>query len=133
MCLWNGFIASAPGHPFMAKVIESAVNNARNRFTIVDIDAMFCPKPQLSIMREVDTLFTTGPCLLGATINKVIGRHGQASFDAGEIDLLELRNEKLSRNKQKGGVAVQDEPNQKIPGRTIILQQGKRDVSRECH
>ena len=129
MCLWNGFIASAPGHPFMAKVIESAVNNARNRFTIVDIDAMFCPKPELSILREVDTLFPTGPCLLGAMINKVLGRHGQESFAAGEIDMLEVKKEQLLGRKHKARVALQEKPSQRLPGRTVILHQRKQDVS----
>ncbi|CAJ1962735.1 unnamed protein product [Cylindrotheca closterium] len=126
MCLWNGLIASAPGHLFMAKAIESVVNNVRNRFTIVDIDATFCPKPELSILREVDTLFLTGPCLLGAMVNKVLGRHGQASFKAGELDLLEVRKEISLAKKQNVGVQKID--SQRFPGRTIILDQGKRDM-----
>jgi len=39
-CLWNGFLASAPGHPFLARTIENVVNNIRNRFTSVDYDDM---------------------------------------------------------------------------------------------
>ena len=35
MCLWNGFIAAAPGHPYLAKAIETVVNQVRNRFTSV--------------------------------------------------------------------------------------------------
>mmetsp|Transcript_27551 Transcript_27551/g.66995 ORF Transcript_27551/g.66995 Transcript_27551/m.66995 type:complete len:759 (+) Transcript_27551:85-2361(+) len=127
MCLWNGFIASAPGHPFMAKAIESVVNKARNRFTIVDIDATFCPKPELSILRAVDTLFLTGPCLLGAMVNKVLGRHGQASFKAGEIDVLEVRRKKTLAKKQNVRV-LEETDKQQIPGRTIILDQGKQDM-----
>lgn len=34
MCLWNGFIASAPAHPYLSRVIEHVVNNIRNRFTV---------------------------------------------------------------------------------------------------
>ena len=29
MCLWNGFMAVAPGHPFLAKTIETVVNNEK--------------------------------------------------------------------------------------------------------
>lgn len=70
-CLWNGFLASAPGHPFLAKTIENVVNNIRNRFTSVDYDDMLCPNPVLSVSHTVDTLFTCGPCILGASINDV--------------------------------------------------------------
>ena len=57
MCLWNGFIAAAPGHPFLARVIETVVNNVRNRFTSVDVDNLFCPDPELSILHAFDTFF----------------------------------------------------------------------------
>ena len=88
MCLWNGLIAAAPGHPFLARVIETVVNNVRNRFTSVDVDNLFCPDPELSILHAFDTLFTAGPCILGATINKVLGRNGQTQFEAGSADVV---------------------------------------------
>jgi Glycosyltransferase sugar-binding region containing DXD motif len=49
MCVANGIIAAAPGHRFLAKALETVVNQVRNRFTIVDIDATFCPNPELSV------------------------------------------------------------------------------------
>lgn len=61
-CLWNGLLAVAPGHPFLAKTIEIVVNNIRNRFTSVDYANMLCPNPVLSVLHSVDTLFTCGPC-----------------------------------------------------------------------
>jgi mannosyltransferase OCH1-like enzyme len=61
-CLWNGFLAVAPGHPFLARTIEIVVNNIRNRFTSVDYANMLCPNPVLSVLHSVDTLFTCGPC-----------------------------------------------------------------------
>ena len=61
-CLWNGFLAVAPGHPFLAKTLELVVNNIRNRFTSVDYANMLCPNPVLSVLHSVDTLFTCGPC-----------------------------------------------------------------------
>jgi mannosyltransferase OCH1-like enzyme len=108
MCLWNGFIAAAPGHPFLAEAIETVVNNVRNRFTSVDVDATFCPDPELSILHAFDTLFSAGPCLLGSVVNKVLGRHGQTQFEAGTITPI---------NK-----------NVVLPGRTVILHQNKWDM-----
>lgn len=131
MCLWNGLIASAPGHPFLAKVIETVVNNVRNRFTSVDVDNLFCPDPELSILHAFDTLFTAGPCILGAMINKVLGRHGQTPFKAGEIDIWEASKEQALAKKQEFVIGVEDKPSMRIPGRTIILHQDKWDVSTE--
>jgi hypothetical protein len=114
MCLWNGFIAAAPGHPFLAKAIETVVNQVRNRFTSVDVDATFCPSPELSILHAFDTLFTAGPCLLGASINRVLDRNPQTQYVAGEIDSSTGQdNEDSSAG---------------IPGRTVILQQNKWDM-----
>jgi hypothetical protein len=117
MCLWNGLIASAPGHPYLAKAIETVVNQVRNRFTSVDVDATFCGAtnhPELSILHAFDTLFTAGPCLLGASINRVLERDAQTQFVAGEIYA-------------SGSSAAGSDP-VTIPGRTIILQQNKWDM-----
>jgi len=128
MCLWNGFIAAAPGHPFLAKTIETVVNNIRNRFTGVDTDAMFCPNPEMSMLHAFDTLFTAGPCILGAMVNKVLGRHGQTQFEPGEIDLWEQRKQDALRKGTEFVIGVDDKPSKKIPGRTIILHQNKWDM-----
>jgi len=108
MCLWNGFIAASPGHPVLAKAIETVVNQVRNRFTSIDVDATFCPNPELSVLHAYDTLFTAGPCLLGATLNRVLGRKAQTSFVPGEM-------------------AVPTDPYQ-IPGKIVILKQNKWDM-----
>lgn len=112
MCLWNGFIAAAPGHPFLAKAIETVVNQVRNRFTSVDVDATFCPDPELSILHAFDTLFTAGPCLLGSSVNRVLGRNPQSSFQPGEIPFN----------------SYNDLPSDDLMGRTIIMQQDKWDM-----
>jgi hypothetical protein len=117
MCLWNGFIAAAPGHPFLAKAIETVVNQVRNRFTSVDVDATFCPNPEISILHAFDTLFTAGPCLLGASLNRVLDRDAQTQFIAGEIDSSKVN-----------GAENEDSSAAGIPGRTIILQQNKWDM-----
>lgn len=130
MCLWNGFIAAAPGHPFLAKVIETVVNNVRNRFTSVDVDHLFCPDPELSVLHAFDTLFTAGPCILGAMVNKVLGRHGQTAFVAGEMDIWESSKQKALEQGTEFVIGIDDRPSSKIPGKTIILNQNKWDVSK---
>lgn len=128
MCLWNGLIAAAPGHPFLAKVIETVVNNIRNRFTSVDIDAMFCPNPELSVLHAFDTLFTAGPCILGSTVNKVLGRHGQTQFESGEIHPWSEASRQGAFQSTRFVSGMDDTKDQRIPGRTIILHQDKWDM-----
>lgn len=106
MCLWNGFMAAAPGHPYLAKTIELVVNQIRNRFTLMDVDVSFCPGPLLDIPHQLDILFVSGPCALGASVNRMLGRHPQAGFSVGTLD--------------DTGIGV---------GRTILLQQNLADLS----
>ena len=131
-CLWNGFIASAPGHPFLVRTIEIVVNNIRNRFTSVDYDDMLCPNPILSVSHTVDTLFTCGPCILGASINNLLGLHMQNQFEAGEVDIWQSEREQLKSNNaldERRSISVRpDDPRLLIPGRTIILEQNKNDM-----
>jgi hypothetical protein len=113
MCVWQGFIASAPGHPILADAIETVVNQVRNKFTSIDIDARFCPNPDISILHAFALLFTCGPCLLGGSINRALGRPGQMQFEPGEIPLSNVQ------------------PPVPVPGRTVILNQerlSRRDV-----
>jgi hypothetical protein len=129
MCLWNGFIASAPAHPFLAKAIETVVNQVRNRFTSVDVDATFCPDPELSILHAYDTLFTAGPCILGASLNRVLGRNGQSSHVPGELRDLWSDNRALAGSHFVRGLDDEDYMKEhRIPGRTIILSQNKWDM-----
>lgn len=128
MCLWNGFIASAPAHPYLIKAIETVVNQVRNRFTSVDNDATFCPNPELSILHAFDTLFTAGPCLLGASINRVLGRPPQTEFLTGELDPWSDDKQAALTMTGSSFVTGTDEASAKIPGRTIILHQNKWDM-----
>lgn len=50
-------MAAAPGHPILANVIETVVNNVRNRFTSLDIMNTLCPKVDLAISSTYDILF----------------------------------------------------------------------------
>ncbi|KAL7530148.1 hypothetical protein ACHAXR_003331, partial [Thalassiosira sp. AJA248-18] len=129
-CLWNGLIASAPGHPFLARTIEIVVNNIRNRFTAVDYDDMLCPNPILSVSHTVDTLFTCGPCILGAGINNLLGRHMQTEFEIGDVDIWqrERPQQKLSGSDVANRGVRPDDPRLLVPGRTVILEQNKNDM-----
>ena len=123
-CLWNGFIASAPSHPFLARTIEIVVNNIRNRFTSADYDDMLCPNPILSVSHNLDTLFTCGPCILGGGINNMLGRHMQTEIQIGDVDIWES-------DAKNGDGKVDIDPNDQrhlIPGRTVILEQNKNDM-----
>ncbi|KAL3817503.1 hypothetical protein ACHAXA_007093, partial [Cyclostephanos tholiformis] len=110
MCLWNGMIASAPAHPFLVRAIEHVVNNIRNRFTVVDYDRMMCPMPETSVVHAFSTLFTAGPCILGLTVNEVMGRGLQQTFVEGDLVVPD-------------GITTRG-----VPGRTIILRQNKWDM-----
>ena len=125
-CLWNGLMGSAPGHPFLAKTVENVVNNVRNRFTSVDYDDMLCPNPVLAVSHTVDTLFTAGPCILGASMNDVLKLHRQTGFEPGDIDLFQSEH-----NDGKVTIDPTDDPRFLIPGRSVILKQNKADMG--CH
>jgi len=112
MCLWNGFMASAPGHPFLAKVIETVVNNIRNRFTELDVMNTLCPNVDFTLSYNYNILFTTGPCILGATVNRFIDRHPQTPHEIGELNITNLENNIKS----------------KIPGKVIILEGNKQEM-----
>ena len=59
MCLLYGKLSSK-SHPFLAKVIETVVNNIRNRFTVVDVMNTMCPGPlDFDTLLSYDLLFTS--------------------------------------------------------------------------
>lgn len=131
-CLWNGLIASAPGHPYLARTVQIVVNNIRNRYTGVDYDDMMCPDPVLSVSHTVDTLFTCGPCILGAGINDLLGRHMQTQFETGDVDIWQM--ERLHGAGDVHGDdsdvldVAPDDQRLLVPGRTVILDQNKNDM-----
>ena len=127
-CLWNGLMAAAPGHPFLAQTIQNVVNNVRNRFTSVDYDDMLCPNPVLSVSHTVDTLFTAGPCILGASLNDVLQRHRQTGFEYGEIDLFQNEKKAQGDSKHAGVTVDREDPRLLIPGRSLLLRQNKADM-----
>jgi hypothetical protein len=112
----------------LAKTIERVVNSVRNRFTVVDTDNLFCPHPELSILHASGTLFMAGPCILGAMVNKVLGRHIQNTFEAGEIDLWKRSKQSALEKGTEFVIGVDDKPSKKIPGKVVILHQNKNDM-----
>lgn len=61
-----------------------------------------------------------GPCLLGASVNKVLGRERNMAYEAG--DLYPLVNSTSANSGSRNNAKP------KIPGRTIILEQNRRDM-----
>ena len=131
-------MAASPGHPLLATVIETVVNHVRNRFTSVDVMQTMCPQVDFRLSHSYDVLFTSkfsfdhkklqtnienspigfvvqqfsaGPCILGASLNKLIGRETQSSFEPGEF---------LS--------SVETDRTFLFPGRFIFLNQAKDDM-----
>jgi Glycosyltransferase sugar-binding region containing DXD motif len=136
-CVWQGFIAAAPGHPFLSHAIQTVVNQVRNKFTSIDIDATFCPKPNYKVLHTFDVLFTAGPCLLGSSINRILGRHGQHKFQPGdmlptwELPTKPAESKDGKKNATKAAAASSSQSgveNARIPGRTVILKQNKEDM-----
>lgn len=77
-----------------------------------------------------DTLFATGPCILGVSINDVLQVNRQTGFKAGDIELFTgYHKEKDDEADHKGTRTISpSDPRFLIPGRSIILKQGKDDM-----
>lgn len=129
-CLWNGLLASTPGHPFLMQTIQNVVNGIQNRYTSVDYDDMLCPNPDLKVSHTIDMLFTCGPCILGLSINQILKRHPQTSFDHGEIDLFETERAMSKDDSFQASIQSNDlyDPRWLISGRSILLHQDKQDM-----
>jgi hypothetical protein len=92
----------------LIKAIETLVNRVRNRFSLVDLDAAYCPHSPTSAIRSDKATFLTGSCLLGASVNSVLFRDALTAFEPGELIV----------NTKKAA----------IPGRIIILRQTLNDM-----
>lgn len=107
--LWNGLIASAPGHPLLAGAIEMAVNHIRHRFTIIDLAGLFCPgiSNKRSLAKH-SNLYLTGPGLLGMAVNSVLGLPKDNIFKEGKLRACENQAE--------------------VVGSCVLLRQGRGDL-----
>jgi hypothetical protein len=78
-CLWNGLLASAPGHPIMAMAAERMLNLVLNRADLFDMEQEIClfsgpDEAELWKVRRARVLLLSGPCNLGAALNRVLGK-----------------------------------------------------------
>ena len=86
-CLWNGFIGSSPGHPFLVRAVERLVNLISRRADLYDMEQDLCRrqgrKTETWKVRAEPLLLFSGPCALGAAVNDVLGRPSLNRFDIG--------------------------------------------------
>jgi hypothetical protein len=87
--LWQGLIAVSPGHPFLAKAIENIVDHVHKRYSLVDLDADLCPRPNLSVNRIDKAAALTGSCLLAKSVNSILRRHPSEPFVPGQQSVTE--------------------------------------------
>ena len=89
-CLWNGFMGSAPGHPFLVSAAERILNLVLNRGDYYDMEREACRyssntgDTEIWKVRALDLLLLTGPCSLGVAVNEALGRNTSvAKFETG--------------------------------------------------
>jgi len=74
-CLWNGFIATTPGHPIIIKMVQRVMHVIQTRSDILDIEQSLCSilgKDHTDVwkIRYEPGLLLTGPCALGLAVNE---------------------------------------------------------------
>ncbi|GKY94619.1 hypothetical protein MPSEU_000427400 [Mayamaea pseudoterrestris] len=94
-CLWNGFIAAAPGHPFIVRVVEQVVTAVVQQWDEGDLECMFClsRREPLWKMRAAslhDNI--AGSCALGMTVHSLLG---DGAFDQFRPDQIHMSNDIL--------------------------------------
>jgi len=123
-CLWNGFIGSAPGHPFLVKAVERTLNLILDRADQFDVESYACQNSQIELewwkVRSEAGLFLSGPCALGVAVNSVLGSDPFAHLDLGWINSGTISNETLGNEIQNNARG--------IFGNSLILQQKKNDL-----
>ena len=89
-CFWNGFMGSAPGHPFLVSAVERVLNMVMNRGDYYDMEREACRyssnsgATEIWKVRALDLLLLTGPCSLGVAVNQALGRNSSvAKFETG--------------------------------------------------
>ena len=74
MWLWNGILAAAPGHSFLALTIALVTTQVKQRMYRSDIELTFCPHALPPYFHENSHFFLTGPSALGRVLNAVLYR-----------------------------------------------------------
>ncbi|GMH81188.1 hypothetical protein TrVE_jg8671 [Triparma verrucosa] len=101
-CIYNGFIAATPNHPFIRSAFERIVTNVLNQFKENDITGEFlCGRgwnkgsdtdPKIWHIRANALSYLTGPCNLGLGVKQVIGLNAFASIKPGVLNDGDLQN-----------------------------------------
>ena len=86
-CLWNGFMAAAPGHPIIVQAVQDLLNRIQNRWDYYDVENAVCSESldcEIWKLRSIPVLLLTGPCALGMSVNTALGRSNKVQgFDVG--------------------------------------------------
>jgi len=88
ICLWNGFMASAPGHPFVVRAAERTINHILDRADMFDMEREVCLRGKTGDvepwkMRVERGLIMSGPCALGISVNEALGQPSLEGYDLG--------------------------------------------------
>ena len=128
-CLWNGFMASVPKHPFLLRAIEQTVNRVRRQETSVDVVAQTCPPANFIPLFQHDVLYVSGPCALGMAVNTVLGNHPQATFEAGHFETTDVGKVViLSQNKSDLGAMRLNE----VVSNLIVAATGMEEIRKDA-
>ena len=100
-CLWNGLVGSAPGHPFLARVVERVITLILNRAGNFDVEREMCrtvgPSVNAWKVQHWSPLLLSGPCALGIAVNDGLGRNNRLSrFDYGWLRTSDIEASGLS-------------------------------------
>lgn len=69
-----------------------------------------------------------GPCLLGSSVNRVLGRHPNTSFEPGDLIAEKVKLVHEEQNDNINSASLEGEIRYSVPGRTVILQQSKGEM-----
>jgi len=115
-CVYNGFIAATPNHPFIRNALGRLVNNVLNRVKEDDITKEFlCGQgwnkekdtdPKVWHIRSFHKSYLTGSCNLGLGIKETLRLNAFASIKPGYLN---------------------DGDRSDVPGKTLFLKMHSRD------
>mmetsp|Transcript_29528 Transcript_29528/g.68312 ORF Transcript_29528/g.68312 Transcript_29528/m.68312 type:complete len:204 (+) Transcript_29528:799-1410(+) len=99
-CLWNGLVGAAPGHPFLARIVERVVTLVSNRADAFDIEMEMCHSVGVSAdawkLRLSPISLLSGPCALGVGVNDGLSNNNRMShFDLGWLSTSEVESSGL--------------------------------------
>jgi hypothetical protein len=85
-CLWNGFLVSQPGHPFVLRAIETAITAVVKGWTMDDLEAHICLDQTASIAKlRAATLddIIVGSCGIGIAVHSALNMSTIDDFRQG--------------------------------------------------